>query len=177
MLPPNKQEPPPPIRAPFSSQPPFPPERFLLLSTEHDESERMTTVVVLPPSPRGQARLKAGGHTSSSDMGCHQTPFHVMMFADKERAWQKVHNLPPPFSTTLFSKGYWVTFLQLCPHTHTPILYTHTARSGVLHTRKDTRQLARACPSATRVARLPYTPQPSEMSWPRRRGWRSAATS
>lgn len=66
---------------------------------------------------------------------CHQTPSHVMMFADKRGLGDKVHNppfppLPPSPQTTL---GDICNF----GHTHTNIyiyILTHRARSGVLHT-------------------------------------------
>lgn len=114
----------------------------------------MTAVVVSPPSPRGQARLQAGGHTSSSDMGCHQTPFHVMMFADKERALAKGAQPPPLLSTTLFSKGYWVTFLQLCPHTH---IYTHSEIGRLAYRRGYKAALRVPAPVQLALARLSYT--------------------
>lgn len=64
-----------------------------------------------------------------------------------------------------------MTFLQLCPPTHPHTLHIHTtqARSGVLHNTRY--RAACACLPACNSRRpSSYTPQPSQMSWPRRRG-------
>lgn len=110
---------------------------------------------------------------------CHQTPSHVMMFADERGLGDKVHNPLPPSPP----KRRWVTFATL-DHTHTNIyiyILAHKARSGVLHTYNT----VCACLPPCDVSRRPSTYLPTyahttqakaQMSWPRRRVWRPAAT-